>query len=248
MGRGTLADRVALVTGSSSGLGRAVATRLAEEGAAVAVNYLRSESDALAVADAIRARGGRALPVQADVSSPEAVAAMARRVREELGPIQLLVTSAAVTEYVPAHDLSGVTKEMWDRIMGVNVVGTFLSVQAAVPQMQQAGSGSIVLVASNSAYTGEGSSIPYVASKAAVVTLVQSLARTLPSGVRVNGVAPGWMDTPWLDKHMPSHVRRDLANDGRFTPVEDVADAVIHLLSNESVNAETLRVDAAETS
>src|SRR5439155_9330794 len=131
MASGTLAGRVSLVTGASSGLGRAVALRLADEGAAVAVNYRRSESEALEVAEAIRARGSRAVAVQADVLSADAVAALTKTVHDELGPIELLVTSAGVTEYVPAHDLPAVTQEIWNRIMGVNLVGTFLCVQAA---------------------------------------------------------------------------------------------------------------------
>jgi 3-oxoacyl-[acyl-carrier protein] reductase len=243
MGSGSLAGRVALVTGASSGLGRAVALRLAEQGAAVAVNYCRSKAAAREVADAIRARGGSAISIQADVSQPDAVAGMTRAVRDKLGPIELLVTSAGVTEYVPAEDLAALTKPMWDRILGVNVVGTFLCVQAALSQMQPAGWGSIVLVSSNSAYTAEGSSIPYVVSKAAVVSLTEALAGTLPSTIRVNAVAPGWMNTPWLDRYLPAEVKADVVRAARFAAVDDVADAVLHLLANESVNGATLLVD-----
>lgn len=241
-----LADRVALVTGASSGLGRAVALTLAREGASVAVNYRRSEAGAREVTDAIQALGRRAMYVQADVARPSSVVAMVNTVREELGPIELLVANAGVTQYVPGQDLSSVTKRMWDRILGVNLVGAFLCVQAAIPQMEAAGSGSIVLVSSTSAYTAEGSSIPYVVSKAALITLTQALARALPATIRVNAVAPGWMATPWLETYLPKDVREDLLHGSAMTAVADVAEAVVHLLGNVSARGAVLRVDAGE--
>jgi 3-oxoacyl-[acyl-carrier protein] reductase len=237
---------VALVTGASSGLGRAVALRLAGEGAAVAVNYRSSEGAAREVVKAIRALGGRSMSVQADVSEPGAVSAMANAVHDELGPIELLVANAGVTQYVPSHDLGGVTKPIWDRILGVNVLGPFLCVQAVVPQMETAGAGSIVLVSSNSAYTAEGSSIPYVVSKAAVLTLTRALARALPASIRVNAIAPGWMATRWLDTYLPDDVKEGLLRDGPLTAVDDVAEATVHLLGNESANGAVLVVDAGE--
>jgi 3-oxoacyl-[acyl-carrier protein] reductase len=243
---GQLANRVALVTGASSGLGRAVALRLAGEGAAVAVNYRSSEGAAGEVVKAIRALGVRSMSVQADVSEPAAVSAMANAVHNELGPIELLVANAGVTQYVPSHDLGGVTKPIWDRILGVNVLGPFLCVQAAVPQMEAAGSGSIVLVSSNSAYTAEGSSIPYVVSKAALITLTRALARALPASIRVNAIAPGWMATRWLDTYLPDDVKEDLLRDGPLTAVDDVAEATVHLLGNESATGAVLVVDAGE--
>jgi 3-oxoacyl-[acyl-carrier protein] reductase len=234
------------VTGASSGLGRAVALRLAGEGAAVAVNYRSSEGAAGEVVKAIRALGVRSMSVQADVSEPAAVSAMANAVHNELGPIELLVANAGVTQYVPSHDLGGVTKPIWDRILGVNVLGPFLCVQAAVPQMEAAGSGSIVLVSSNSAYTAEGSSIPYVVSKAALITLTRALARALPASIRVNAIAPGWMATRWLDTYLPDDVKEDLLRDGPLTAVDDVAEATVHLLGNESATGAVLVVDAGE--
>src|SRR5262245_66079467 len=113
-----LTDRVALVTGASSGLGRAVALRLAHEGAHVAVNYSRSEAAARDVVSAIEALAVRSMCVQADVSDPPSVLAMANAVQDRLGPIELLVANAGITRYVPARDLGGVTKPMWDTILG----------------------------------------------------------------------------------------------------------------------------------
>lgn len=247
MGNPKLADRVALVTGASSGLGRAVALRLASEGAAVAVNYRRSENAARDVVDAIRASGGRAMCVNADVALPASVVAMADAVRDELGPVELLVANAGVTQYVPAPDLSGVTRAMWDSILGVNVVGPFLCVQAVVPQMEAAGSGSIVLVSSSSAYTATGSSIPYTVSKGAVITLTRALARALPPSIRVNAIAPGWMATRWLDTYFPEDVKNALLTNAPQAAVEDVAGGVVHLLGNESADGTVLVVDAGES-
>src|SRR5262245_12024474 len=241
-----LTHRVALVTGASSGLGRAVALRLAHEGAQVAVNYNRSEVAAHQVVSAIEALGVRSICVQADVSDPASVLAMANAVQDRLGPIELLVANAGITRYVPGRDLGGVTKPMWDTILGVNVVGSFLCVQAAVPQMEAAGAGSIVLISSNSAFTAEGSSIPYVVSKAAVVTLTQTLARVLPSAIRVNAIAPGWMATRWLDTYFPDNVKEELLQNAPLTAVDDVADAAVSLLGNESANGAVLVVDGGE--
>ena len=232
------------MTGASSGLGRAVALRLAREGAAVAINYRSSGDAAREVVEAIRALGGGSMSVQADVSQPDAVSAMATAVHDELGPIELLVANAGVTRYVPSYDLGGVTKPIWDRILGVNVVGPFLCVQAAVPQMEAAGAGSIVLVSSNSAYTAEGSSIPYVVSKAAVITLTRALARALPTTIRVNAIAPGWMATRWLDRYLPDDVKERVLRDEPLTAIDDVAEATVHLLGNESVSGAVLVVDA----
>jgi NAD(P)-dependent dehydrogenase (short-subunit alcohol dehydrogenase family) len=241
-----LADQVALVTGASSGLGRAVALRLAHEGAHVAVNYNRSEAAAREVVSAIEALGVRSMRVQADVAQPASVVGMAKAVEDQLGPIELLVANAGITRYVPARDLGGVTKPMWDAILGVNLVGSFMCVQAAVPQMEAAGSGSIVLVSSNSAFTAEGSSIPYVASKAAVITLTRTLARVLPPTIRVNAIAPGWMATRWLDTYFPDDVKAELLHTAPLTAVDDVADAAVSLLGNESANGAVLVLDSGE--
>ena len=242
----TFAGRVAVVTGGGSGLGRTVALKLAEHGAAVAVDYVRSEQAAQEAVGAIEAAGGRAVAVQADVSDPEAMVAMAQAVEDLLGPVELLVASAAVTEYVPFGEVEQLTSSMWERILGVNLVGAFLSVQALAPQLRARGSGSVVLVSSNSAISATGSSIPYAVSKAGVVALARCLARALAPEVRVNAVAPGWMLTPWIGKYLPPEIAENVANEQLTTPVDDVADAIIGLLANESVTGSVLVVDRGE--
>jgi len=245
--RGRLTGCVALVTGASTGLGRAAALALAAEGAAVGVNYARSEAEAERVREEIEAAGGRALAVRADVAEPEAVAGMVSLVESELGPVDVLVANAAVTEFVPFAELGRLTVELWERLYRVNVIGTFLCVQAVVPGMLARGGGSIVLVSSNSTVTFGGSSIPYVASKGAVNTLAQCLARTLAPSVRVNAIAPGWMLTPWVDKYLPREVTESLLTSGRaVTDVDDVARALVDVAANASITGQVVVVDAGD--
>ena len=244
---GRFGGQVALVTGASTGLGRAAALRLASEGAAVAVNYARSQAEAESACAEIEAAGGRALAFQADVGEPEAVTELVRHVEGTLGPIGVLVANAAVTEFVPFAELERLTVELWERLYRVNVIGAFLCVQAVAPSMLEHGRGSIVLVSSNSTVTGGGSSIPYVASKGAVNTLARCLARTLAPSVRVNAVAPGWMLTPWVDKYLPPDVTESLLASGRaVTDVEDAARAVVDVAANAAVTGQVVIVDAGD--
>lgn len=243
-----LNGRVALVTGAATGLGRACALELASRGAAVAVNYARSRDAAEATADEIRAAGGRAQAVQADVADAAAVEAMSGEVERSLGPVELLVANAGVTEYVPFEELDGLDVELWERILGVNVIGTFLSVQAVAAGMARRGFGRIVLISSNSAFGASSSSIPYAVSKGAIVTLAQCLARALAPAVLVNAVAPGWMLTPWVDKYLPAHLTEELRSDaGAAVDVDDVARLVASVLSSSSLTGQTIVADRGES-
>jgi 3-oxoacyl-[acyl-carrier protein] reductase len=242
-----LAGHTALVTGGGTGLGRAIAGRLASEGVAVAVNYSRSRDEAESVAAEIAGAGGRALAVQGDVSEPADVDAMVAEVEKHLGPIDVLVANAGTTSYVPYAELERVTPELWHRILGVNLLGTFSCVQRVAPGMLERGFGRIVAVSSNSALGGTGSSIPYVVSKGALNTLVVCLARALAPTVQVNAVAPGWMRTPWIEKHLPEEVAVEvLDSDADSADVEDVAAAVVGLAGNRAVTGQVVVVDRGE--
>ncbi len=242
-----LAGHTALVTGGGTGLGRAIAGRLASEGVAVAVNYSRSRDDAEAVAAEIAGAGGRALAVQGDVSEPADVDAMVAEAEKRLGPIDVLVANAGTTAYVPYAELERVTPELWHRILGVNLLGTFNCVQRVAPGMLERGFGRIVAVSSNSALGGTGSSIPYVVSKGALNTLVVCLARALAPTVQVNAVAPGWMRTPWIEKHLPEEVAVEvLDSDADSADVEDVAALVVGLAGNRAVTGQVVVVDRGE--
>ena len=242
-----LAGHTALVTGGGTGLGRAIAGRLASEGVAVAVNYSRSRDEAEAVAAEIAGAGGQALAVQGNVSEPADIDAMVAEVEKRLGPIDVLVANAGTTSYVPYAELERVTPELWHRILGVNLLGTFSCVQRVAPGMLERGFGRIVAVSSNSALGGTGSSIPYVVSKGALNTLVVCLARALAPTVQVNAVAPGWMRTPWIEKHLPEEVALEvLDSDADSADVEDVAAAVVGLAGNRAVTGQVVVVDRGE--
>ncbi|MDE0374759.1 MAG: SDR family NAD(P)-dependent oxidoreductase [bacterium] len=242
-----LDGRVALVTGGGTGLGRATALALVGAGASVAVNYSRSRLEAERVVRRIRDRGGTALAVQADITDGSAVSSMVASVEEELGPVSILVNNAGTTRYVPFPDLGAVTAEEWRRIMDVNVTGAFLCSRAVAPGMQSRGAGKIINVASNSALTSTGSSIPYVVSKAALVSLTRCLARALAPTVQVNAIAPGWMLTEWIDRHVPADRAREIrAGAVPLVPVEDVVRSLIGLVSNDSITGEVAVVDRGD--
>jgi 3-oxoacyl-[acyl-carrier protein] reductase len=242
-----LAGRVALVTGGATGLGRAIALGLARDGSAVAVNYSRSKAEADETVDEIEALGRRAVAVCADVADDAAVGAMAETVEDALGPIEILVNNAGTTEYIPFADLDGATPAVWERLLRVNLVGAFACVQAAVPQMRRAGAGRILNVASISAFTATGSSIPYVASKSGLVSLTQCLARALAPDVQVNGVAPGWMATRWPDVFLPPELAQRVREGAmRTVEVEDVASFALELIRNDSANGQVVALDRGE--
>jgi 3-oxoacyl-[acyl-carrier protein] reductase len=238
--------RVALVTGASSGLGRAIAETLGKEGLAVAINYATSRRFAESAVRAIEAQGGRAVAVQADVSDPRAVSAMFRHVERVLGPVRILINNAGVTKFIPFSHLERVTPTDWQRILGVNLIGAFLCAQAVAPRMLARGGGKIVNICSNSAFTAHGSSIPYVVSKGALVSLTQCLARALAPKVQVNAVAPGWMPTPWLEKYLPRKLAKQVRAGEQMVPLDDVVGAVTHLLSNDSITGQVLIIDQGE--
>jgi ketoreductase RED2 len=141
-----------------------------------------------------------------------------------------------MTVYVPPDDLEAVTADDWDQILGVNLIGTWNCTRAVATRMRARGAGAVVNVASDAAFHLQGSSVPYVISKVGVVALTRVLADALAPAVRVNAVAPGWMDTPWLDRYVPPDVTHDLRS-GREDTVEvaEVAREVVRLLSDETL-------------
>src|SRR4029079_10674833 len=190
--------KLALVTGSATGIGRACALRFAENGFHVVVNYSRSEADAretLKLVEACRVRG---LLVQCDVGSDAAVRDMLQTVEREFGRLDVLVNNAGTTWFIDHKSLEEMTEEKWDRILQVNLKGPFFCIRAAVPLLRKSGGGSIVSVSSVAGLSGDGSSIAYAASKGALNTMTRSLARSLGPEIRVNAVCPGPVDTRWM--------------------------------------------------
>ena len=190
--------KTAIVTGSAVGVGRAVALDLAKRGANVVINYSRSEDDAKEAVRLVEQAGARALLVKADVSDDAQVRAMIAKTVETFGALHVLVNNAATTHFVGFPDLEGMKAEYWDDIFNVNVKGAFFCARAAAPAMKQAGGGAIVNVASVAGVYALGSSIAYAASKAALINMTVALARVLGPEVRVNAVAPGFIETRWL--------------------------------------------------
>jgi 3-oxoacyl-[acyl-carrier protein] reductase len=240
--------KVALVTGSATGIGRAVALRFAKEGLAVAVNYSRSEKDAQETVAAVEKLGVPALLCKANVAQEDAVKEMVERCVRELGGLDVLVNNAGTTRFIEHTNLDAVTAEVWDEILGVNLKGTFFCSRAALPHLQKTG-GSIVNITSVAGLQGHGSSIPYAASKAAVNCMTKSLARAFGPKVRVNAVAPGPVLTRWLADHM-DHVARSLSITpmGRAAIPEDIADAVCFLaLGTNLMTGQVIVVDGGRT-
>ena len=240
--------KVALVTGSATGIGRAVAIRFAKEGLAVAVNYSRSQAEADETVAQVKALGVPALLCKANVADEAAVQAMVRRCRDELGGLDVLVNNAGTTRFIDHKDLQSLTNEVWDEILGVNLKGTFFCCREALPLLQER-KGCIVNVTSVAGLQGHGSSIPYAASKAAINCLTKSLARAFGPTIRVNAVAPGPVLTRWLADQM-DHVARSLQVTpmGRAAAPEDIADAVYFLsLGSSLMTGQVVVVDGGRT-
>jgi len=228
------------VTGSSSGIGAAVARALAAGGASVVVNSASS----VAEGERLAAEMPHASYIQADVGDPEQVDRLVAGAMARHGRLDILVNNAGVTEVIAHHDLEAVTDEVWNRILKVNVVGTWNVTRAAVPHLRAGGDGVVVNVTSLAGVRPVGSSIPYAVSKAALNHLTLLLANTLGPEIRVNAVAPGLIDTPWTaDWDVIRQVVRDSSPLRRSGRPEDVADACLGLIGSRYATGQVLLVD-----
>jgi ketoreductase RED2 len=235
-----LAGKVALVTGSSSGIGAATARALAQAGATVAVNSSRSVEEGMATAAELPG----AIYVQADISDADQAQDLVTETVDRLGRLDILVNNAGTTVLIPHHDFEAASPEVWRRIFDVNVVGTWQVTVAAIPHLRATGEGCVVNVGSIAGERPSGSSIPYAASKAAVSHMTRLLANVLAPEVRVNAVAPGLIDTPWTADW---HEIRQLVEAGapmrRSGRPEDVAQVILGLVSSRYVTGEIVKVD-----
>lgn len=234
---GYLDGKIALITGASRGIGRAVALKFAGEGARVAVNYCSSEKEAHEVVREIRARGGEGLAVRADVASKSEVDAMVERIREVWGGVDILMNNAGVALDGPAESLS---EEEWDRVIDVNLKGTFLCTQAVIPLMRARGAGKVINVSAASALRGRRNGANFCAAKAGVIALTKCFARELAPWAQVNCLMPGFTETDDVVKRFgldDPAARARLIDEiplGRLATVDEIADGALVLASKYS--------------
>lgn len=242
---------VAIITGGGTGVGRATTLGLARLGYRVVINYSKSQAEAEETIREVRSRGGEGVAMHADVADDADCRRLVRAAVAQFARLDVLVNGAGTTEFIPFDDLDGATDEVWQRLYQVNVVGAFHCARAAREPLLASGGGSIVNVSSVAAQLGQGSSIPYCCTKAALDNLTVSLARTFAPRIRVNGIAPGFIAGRWTQgglgeryEAIKQAYERTLPL-GRVCQPEDIADGIISLITGSTiVTGQTLTVDA----
>jgi 3-oxoacyl-[acyl-carrier protein] reductase len=246
---GRLEGKTALVTGASRGIGAAIAVRLAEEGAAVAINYAGSEAAATQVADAVRAAGCAAVVLRADVSDPEAADRLVTQAAAELGSLDILVNNAGITRDGLLVRMSDAD---WADVLATNLTGAFSVTRSAARVMMKARRGSIVNVSSVIGLVGNAGQANYAAAKAGLIGLTKSVARELaPRSVRCNAIAPGFIETDMtaaLSEQVRAAAMEQVAM-RRFGEPGDVASLVAFLASDESsyITGQVIAIDGGMT-
>lgn len=241
-----LAGKNAIVTGASRGIGRATAIRFAEAGANVIVNYYQHEADALEVVRECREFGVTAIAVQADVSRPDEAEQLNEAALTELGGLDIVVANAGIWE---GNAVEIMSEEVWDRVIDANLKGTWTVCRAAVPHFKSNGGGSIVIVSSTAGQRGEAGYSNYAASKGGQIAFTKALSNELAPRIRVNAVAPGWVDTGLNDAVFddPAFVARVI--DGiplkRVATADDIALSIVFLASDWSrhITGEVLNIN-----
>ena len=229
-----MAERIAVVTGGSRGIGRAIALRLAQDGAKVIITYVRGKEAADEVIETIKSNGGEAFAYQFDVSDYEATQTAFADILDKFGKVDYLINNAGITRDAL---LMRMKEEDWDKVIAVNLKGAFNCIKAVVRPMLKQKFGRIVNITSVVAFMGNVGQANYVASKAGLVGLTKALARELaPKGVTVNAVAPGFIETD-MTAVLPEKIKEYMLNLiplGRFGQPEEVAEAVAFLVSDKA--------------
>ncbi len=237
-------NKVALITGGGTGVGKGVALRLAKEGTNICINYSRSEKEAYETKSEIETMGVKCNVYKADVSKDDQVISMVETILKDFGRLDILVNNAGKTHFVDHNDLHGMKEEYFDDIFNLNVKGTFFMCRAAAEALKK-NKGVIINITSIAGITGLGSSIAYSASKAAEISITKSLARVLAPEVRVIGVAPGIVLTRWVDGQ-DAFVEK-LAGETplkRVATPEDIAQTVYALIAHaDFVTGQNVVVD-----
>ncbi len=247
--------KAALVTGAASGIGRSAVIALARAGYDVAINYSRSDGPAREVADEAQKLGAQTLLCKCDVADDAAVRAMLKQVEEKFGRLDVLINNAGTTTDVKPKDLEGMSVEEWDRVFAVNVRGLFQVTRASVPLLRKGNEPCIVNTASIVGLRPGPQPLPYAASKAAVVNLTKTLAYNLGPEIRVNAVAPGWMEGDWMKRMLKDKYDDLMGRRAKLTPLkrcvtaDDVAETMMSLVqSNRFVTGEIIVIDGGFTS
>jgi 3-oxoacyl-[acyl-carrier protein] reductase len=234
-----LKGRIALVTGASRGIGKAIALALAGSGCDVALNCLHSIVEAEAGAEAISAAGRRAIVVRADVSKEEEVRRLARNVESALGPIDILVNNAGIN---PIYPLDRLGLNEWNEVLATNLTSTFLVSQAVIPGMRERRWGRLIMLSSIAAQTGGVIGPHYAASKAGMLGLVHSYANLLvKDGITANAIAPALIETDMIRSN--DAIKPTLIPIGRFGQVEEVAQAALLLAGNGYITGQTINLN-----
>ena len=248
-----------MITGASSGVGAALAEKLAAMGARVVVNYSRSEEAANAVVSRIGEMGGQALAAQADVSEEADCKRLVSATIEHFGQLDALVNNAGTTTFVPHDQLDALTEDIWLRTLRVNLIGAFMMSREAAPHIEAAGGGEIIMTSSIASMTANGSSIAYCASKAGMNSLTRTLAKTLgKKKIRVNAVLPGLIDGDWAfntwgggDAEQYDGLKKMFSDQtplGHVVTPEDVADSILALMTgSDYVTGQLVTIDSGFT-
>src|SRR5256714_2635589 len=243
-----LSGRVAVVTGGSRGIGRAVVDRLAELGSHVVVNYVRDREAAAAAVNAARKTGVDAISIQADVALPTEAERLIKTTIEHFQRIDILVCNAGIWRGAPVEEI---TEELWDRTMDINLKGTWSVCKAAIPFMKEQRFGRIVIVSSTAGQRGEANVSNYAASKGGQISFTKSLATELaPYRINVNAVAPGWVDTEMsmvplkLDSSRSEAIAAEIPI-GRIATADDIAGPIVFLVSDwaRHITGEVLNIN-----
>ena len=254
-----VAGRAVLITGASSGVGAALAEKLAAMGARVVVNYSRSEEAANAVISRISEAGGQALAIQADVSEESDCKRLVSATIEHFGQLDALVNNAGTTTFIPHDQLDALTEDIWLRTLRVNLIGAFMMSREAAPHIDAAGGGEIIMTSSIASMTANGSSIAYCASKAGMNSLTRTLAKTLgKKRIRVNAVLPGLIDGDWAfktwgggDAEQYDGLKKMFSDQtplGHVVTPEDVADSILALITgSDYVTGQLVTIDSGFT-
>ena len=245
----------ALVTGAATGIGRSAAVALAKHGYDVVINYSRSEEAAKVTAQQAQAAGARTLLFRCDVSDDDRVRAMLAATEKEFGRLDVLINNAGTTVDVEPKNLEGMKVEDWNRVFNVNVLGLFLVTRAAAPLLKKSPNGCVVNTCSIAGLRPSAQPLPYAASKAAVANLTKTLANALGPQIRVNAVAPGWIEGEWMKRTLAENYDGLMARRAKYTPLkrcctaDDVAESMMSLIiSNHFVTGEIIVVDGGFSS